>query len=406
MTLYRLFSILLLLGILAGCGRQQPVQTKQSSGPIQVGVAPVVTREIRRVVESVGTLFPYDESTISAEIDGRVEEVTVDLGDQVPQGTVMVRVADEEQKYLVAQNEAQLRQAMERLGLKGEDEKVPDVRETPEPRRAAADLFDAEQRYKRTLDLKSQGIASQADLDAALARYNSLKAAYDSTLYQTRNLVQMVEQFKAQLQLQRKKLRDTSVRAPFSGAVKERMVTVGQYVRVNTPLLTLVRIDPIRLRLEVPERMAPWIKNGQIAEVSIEAFEGRKFTGKIWRISPTVDQSKRTFVVEALIDNPKGELKPGSYARARVPTDHIESIKLIPLKAVNYVFGANKAYVIASDTVEAREVRLGDRFDQEVEVIEGMRDGEQVATTQLPLLDSGTKVRTVVAAAPANRPES
>jgi membrane fusion protein (multidrug efflux system) len=177
--------------------------------------------------------------------------------------------------------------------------------------------------------------------------------------------------------------------------VKERQVTVGQYVRANTPLLTLVKIDPIRLRLEVPERMAPWVKNGQVAEISLEAFEGKIFLGKVWRISPTVDQSKRTFIVEALVENPNGALKPGSYARAKLPTNKSDSIKLIPAGAVNYIFGANKAYIIKNQVVEAREVKLGDRFNEDVEIISGVNEGDFVAITQLNRLDSGTKVQIV-----------
>jgi RND family efflux transporter MFP subunit len=195
------------------------------------------------------------------------------------------------------------------------------------------------------------------------------------------------------LDLQRKKLRDTSVRAPFDAYFKERTITVGQYVRVNTPLITLVKTDPIRLRLEIPERMAPWIKEGQVVEVLVEAFEGKTFGGKIWRISPTVDQSKRTFLVEALIQNPAGQLKPGSYARARVPTEKNERITLVPSNAVNYVFGSNKVYVISGNVVEAREVKVGDRFNDTVEVIEGVNGGEQVAITQLNRLDTGSRVK-------------
>jgi RND family efflux transporter MFP subunit len=378
--------------IVSGCSRQQPVRVKQESGPIAVRVAPVTLREMRRVVESVGTLFPYDEIIISAEVDGRIDQVNVDLGDQVTPGQVMVRILDEEQKYVVAQNEAQLRQSLERLGLSDEKDKVKDIRDTPEVRRAQADLTDAEQRYKRARNLVDQGIASQADLDQAQARFKSLQAGYDVTLYQTRNLVQEVERFKAILDLQRKKLRDTTVRAPFAASVKERQVAQGQYVRVNTPLLTLVKIDPIRLRLEVPERMAPWIKTGQMTEVLLEAYADRVFHGKVWRISPTVEQSKRTFVVEALIDNPGGALKPGSYAKARVPTEKVDRIRLAPVRAVNYVLGSNKAYVVRDGQVDAREVKLGDRFDQEVEIIEGLEVGEQVATTQVMRLDTGVKV--------------
>jgi RND family efflux transporter MFP subunit len=355
----------------------------------------VETRDVQRVVESVGTMFPYDESVISAEIDGRVDGIKVDLGDQVTEGQELVHISDEEYRYMVAQQEAQFRQALERLGLKNENDKIVDVRQAPGPRQAQADLFDAEQRYKRIKNLVDQGIMAPADIDQAESRFKAMQAAYDTSINIARNLIQTVEQFRAQVDLQRKKLRDASVRAPFNGYVKERTVNPGQYVRVNTPLLTLVKIDPIRLRLEVPERMAPWVKVGQVAEISVEAFEGRKFTGKIWRISPTVEQTKRTFIVEALIDNPNGLLKPGSYARARIPTDKVERIHLVPTRAVSYVYGANKTYVVESDTVQAREVKLGDRFGENVEIVEGVQSGERVATTQLSKLDTGSKVRVV-----------
>lgn len=381
------------LAALVGCGRQEKVQARKDAGPVEVRVAPVATRQIQRVVESVGTLFPYDEVIISAEVDGPVAEVKADLGDAVKQGQVLAQISDEEQKYVVAQNEAQLRQSLERLGLKSEKDRVGDIRETPDARRAQADLLDAEQRYKRSRELTDQKIGSQQDLDAADARLKAMRAAYDLTLNQTRNLIQEVERFKAVLDLQRKKLRDTVVRAPYDAHVKERQVTAGQYVRANTPLFTLVKTNPIRLRVEIPERMAPWVKEGQMADVSVEAFPDRGFQGKIWRISPTVDQSKRTFIIEALIQNPSGELKPGSYARARVKTSRFEEIRLVPFRAVNYVLGSYKAFVVKGDTVEARDVKLGDRFGQDVEIDEGLSEGDTVAVTQVQRLDSGSKVR-------------
>jgi RND family efflux transporter, MFP subunit len=376
-----------------GCGKQQPIQAKQDSGPVTVSVSPVKTRNVQRIVESVGTLFPYDETTISAEIEGRVDQIKADLGDQVSQGQVLVHISDEEQRYLLAQNEAQLGMSLERLGLKKETDRVKDIRETSEVRRAQADLVDAEQRYKRTRTLVDQGIASHADLDQAQARFKVAQASYDQAVNQIRNLIQEVERFKASLDLQRKKLRDATVYAPFTGKVKERQVNPGQYVRANSPLFTLVKVDPIRLRLEVPERMAPWIKIGQIAEVSMEAYADRTFRGKVWRIAPTVEQSKRTFIVEALIDNPTGTLKPGSYAKAKLPTDKSEQIKMVPAKAVNYVFGSNKAYVVNDkSSIEARDVKVGDRFDADVEIVEGVQEGERVATTQLNRLDTGVRV--------------
>jgi RND family efflux transporter MFP subunit len=387
------------LAVMVGCGREEKVQAKQDSGPVDVRVATVSKRQMQRVVESVGTLFPYDEVIISAEVDGPVQDVKADLGDAVKEGQILAQISDEEQRYLVAQNEAQLRQSLERLGLKNEKEKVADIRETPEVRRAQADLFDAEQRYKRVRELVDQKIGSQQDLDAADARFKVAKADYDATLNQTRNLIQEVERFKAVLDLQRKKLRDTVVRAPYDAYVKERQVTAGQYVRANTPLFTLVKTNPIRLRVEIPERMAPWVKEGQVADVSVEAFPGRSFHGKIWRISPTVDQSKRTFITEALIQNPSGELKPGSYAKAVVKTSKFEEIRLVPFRSVTYILGSYKAFVVNGDTVESRDVKLGDRFGQDVEVDEGLNDGETVAVTQVARLDTGSKVRVVTGAA-------
>jgi RND family efflux transporter MFP subunit len=378
-----------------GCNRKPVVEAKKDNAPVPVRVAPVTSRQIQRNVESVGTLFPFDETVISAEVEGRVLEVVADLGDAVDKGQPLVRISDEEQKYVVEQNEAQLRMALERLGLNSDKDRLQDVRETSDVRRAQADLTEAEQRYKRTRTLVDQGIGSQQELDQSQQRYKAAQAAYDQAVNNVRNVMREAERSKAVLELQRKKLRDTTVYAPFAGRVKERQVTPGAFVRPNTPLVTLVKIDPIRLRLEVPERMAPWVRVGQVAQVAVEAFGDREFVGKIWRISPTVDQSKRTFIVEALIDNPVGDLKPGSYAKARVPTNKTEHIRVVTSRAVNYVLGSNKAYVVNGNTVDAREVKLGDRFGNEVEIVEGLQDGELVAVTQLNRLDTGTRVQVV-----------
>jgi RND family efflux transporter MFP subunit len=392
--------------LFTACNKKGAPPAKQDSGPVPVRLAPVSSRTIQRAVESVGALFPYDEAIISAEIDGKVEEVRADLGDLVSAGQVLVRISEEEQRYITAQTEAQLRMSLERLGLKDEKDRVQDVRETPDARRARADLADAEQRYKRTRELVDQGIGPKSDLDQAQARLQAAQATYDATLNQTRNLIQEVERFKASLDLQRKKLRDTSVKAPFAAFVKEKQVTAGQFARTNTPLFTLVKIDPVRLRIEIPERMAPWIKVGQLAEVSVEAFQDRKFQGKVWRISPTVEPAKRTFVVEALIQNPQRELKPGSYARARLVTGKVDTIRVAPARAVSYVLGTNKAFVVKGDTVEAREVRVGDRFPNEVEVLEGLEEGEQVALGALNRLDTGVKVRVSTGESPKGAPKA
>jgi multidrug efflux pump subunit AcrA (membrane-fusion protein) len=129
-------AVCLLIG--SACTRPQAAQAPKESGPIQVAVVNVETRDVQRVVESVGTMFPYDESVISAEIDGRVDGIKVDLGDQVTEGQELVHISDEEYRYMVAQQEAQFRQALERLGLKNENDKIVDVRQAPGPRQGAS----------------------------------------------------------------------------------------------------------------------------------------------------------------------------------------------------------------------------------------------------------------------------
>lgn len=387
-------TLLAALLALSACGPKTAEKKKMESGPPAIRVAQVASRVIQRSVDGVGTLFPFDEAIISAEVEGPLQQVSADLGDFVPQGQVLARISDEEQRYLVAQQQAQLRQSLERLGLRDEKDRLQDIREAPDVRRARADLFDAETRFKRVRELVDQGIGPKSDLDQAQARFQSAQASYDQTLNQTRNLLQEIERFKASLDLQRKKLRDTSVRAPFAAFVKDRQAVAGAYVRANSPLFTLVKIDPIRLRIEVPERMSPWVKVGQLVEVTVEAFADRKFAGKVWRISPTVDQTKRTFIVEALIQNSEKVLKPGSYARAHLATDKSETIRVVPNRAVLYVLGTNKSYVVKPDnTIDVREVRIGERFPTEYEIVDGLNEGETVAVTGLSRLDAGAKVR-------------
>lgn len=380
------------IALTVGCSHP-PAAAPKPAGVVTVRTANVSLRSISRAVESVGTLYPFDETVVSAELDGKLDRVSVDLGDRVTAGQELAHIADEEQRYLLQQSEAQVRQAVERLGLKNESERLRDVKESAEVRRAQADLTDAEQRYQRTKTLVAQGIGAQADLDQSTARLKSMQAAYDQAVRDVRNLAQDLEHAKASLDLQRKKLRDTVVRAPYPAFVKDRQITPGSYVKVNTPLFTLVKLDPIRLRLEIPERMAPWVRTGQVADVTLEAFENRHFQGRISRISPTVDQTKRTFVVEALIPNASGELKPGSYARAKLPTEKRDQIRLIPTQSVMYVLGLNKAYVVKNDVIESRDVKLGDRFADNVEVLEGVQDGEVVATSNLQRLDNGVRVQ-------------
>lgn len=380
---------------LVSCGRTRPTTAGaagQPGKPVAVRVARVAVEDIERRVEVVGTLQAFEEVTVSSDVEGRITEVLSDLGDRVRRGQKLAVIHPEEQQYVVDQQQAQLRQALDRLGLKNENDRVMDINEVPEVRKAAADLFEAEQRYKRVRELVAQQIASPQDLDQADARFRSTQANLDYTVRQAQNLVSQVAQFKASLDLARKRLRDTVIEAPFDGSIRERLVHPGQYVKQDTALYQLVNADPLRLRVEVPERMAPWINAGSDVEVAVEAHPGRVFHGKVSRISPAVDEQKRTFAIEALIPNGQSILKPGFYSKATIQTHKHEQVITIPPGAVMYAYGTNRAFVIDAGKASAREVKLGERVGNKVEVVEGLKGGEQIAITEVEKLDSGTPV--------------
>jgi RND family efflux transporter MFP subunit len=375
-------SLLVLLG--ASCARDTAGKSPNGKSGVaqtksRVKVASVEHRQQQRAVEAVGSLFAYDEVTVSSEAEGRVEEVMVDVGDHVNKGQSLARVSPVEFQLTVEQQQAALRQARARLGLNEKDGDLKDARQAAEVKKAAADLADAEQKYKRAQSLLETGVIPRQQYDEAEARYSAAKATYDLAVQQVENMRASMQQTQASLSLANKRLRDTQIRAPFAGRVKMRAVTIGQYLKVQTPVMTIVNVDPLRARLNVPEKMSPWVRVGREVKLSLEAFPGREFTGRISRINPAVDEKNRTFEIEALVANGPGELKPGSFVKATIQSDKVDEILVIPYTATAYLFGAYKVFVLEGKTIREREVKLGDRLGDLVEIIEGVRADEKIA---------------------------
>ncbi|HKA21284.1 MAG TPA: efflux RND transporter periplasmic adaptor subunit [Blastocatellia bacterium] len=350
-----------------------------SPRPVSVRAIPVELKQLRRNVESVGSLFPLDEVTVSSEVEGRVEQVLVDVGDHVSTGQTIVKVVQTELQLTLDQQRASLQQARARLGLGDNAEEFRDVRNAPEVKKAAADLADAEQKYLRAKTLFEQGLLPKQSFDEAESRHNAAKAAYDLSVQTVENLRAALAQSKAATSLAQKKVGDSNIRAPFAGQVKERTVTQGQYLKVQTPVMVIVNIDPMRVRLRVPEKMAAWVKTGQEVSVTVEAYPGRTFKGKITRINPSVDQQTRAFEVEALIDNRESLLKPGFFVKATIPSNYVVDALFVPEDALLYVYGVYKVFVIDGNTVKEREVKIGEHSSDGVEVVEGLTQGERIA---------------------------
>src|SRR6266542_2882626 len=360
-------------------GKSQNGRPGASAPKPKVKTVAVEQRQRRRAVEAVGSLFAYDEVTVSSEAEGRVEEVMVDVGDSVGKGQALARVSPVEFQLTVDQQQAALRQARARLGLTETDGDLKDVRQAAEVKKAAANLTDAEQKY-----------------DEAEARYKAAKATYDMAMQQVENMRASMQQTQASLNLANKRLRDTQIRAPFAGHVKAREVTTGQYLKIQTPVMTIVNIDPLRARLSVPEKMSPWVRVGREVKLSLEAFPGREFTGRVSRINPSVDEKNRTFEIEALVSNRGGELKPGSFVKATIQSDKVDQILAIPYSAAAYLFGAYKVFVLQGQTIKEREVKLGGRLGDLVAIIEGLQAGEKIAVSAGgPQLKDGMEVEIV-----------
>ena len=355
------------------------VDAASSAKPVSARVIQADLKAIRRNVESVGSLFPLEEVTVSSEVEGKVDQVLVDVGDHVTAGQPIVKVSPTELQLTLDQQRASMRQARARLGLPDNGEDLKDVRAAAEVKKAAADLADAEQKYQRAKALFEQGLVPKQSFDEAESRYNAARAAYDLSVQAIENLRAQLVQSRASSQLAQKKVNDAVIRAPFAGQVKERTVTQGQYLKVQTAVMVIVNVNPIRVRLKVPEKMASWVRVGQEVTVSVEAYADRTFTGKITRINPSVDQQTRSFEVEALIENRDGMLKPGFFVKARIPSSYSENALFVPQDALLYVYGVYKIFVVDGNTLREREVKIGERVGDEVEIVDGLKQGERIA---------------------------
>ncbi len=372
--------VCLLGGAGSGCSSGRASEgAPPAQKPVKVRVVPVASRSLQRSVEAVGSLFAFEEVTVSSEVEGRIGQVYVDVGDRVAQGRPLVKIIPVELGLALDQEQAALRQIETRLAPPEGQLALQDPRDAAEVRRAEADRTDAEQKFQRAKELWEQGLIARGAFDEAQARYNSARANYDMALQNVRTLQAQAAQRSASVALAQKKLGDTVIRAPFAGQVKERMVSPGQYVKVQTSVMVLVDNDPLRVRLKVPERMAGWVALGQPVTVQVEAFPERSFRGEISRINPSVETQSRTFEVEALLQNQDGTLKPGFFARASIASSHRDDTLLVPREALRYLYGVYKVYAVERGALKETEVKLGAREGDEVEVVDGVKPGAQVA---------------------------
>jgi membrane fusion protein (multidrug efflux system) len=210
----------------------------------------------------------------------------------------------------------------------------------------------------------------------------------------SRNLRADIDSERANLKLAEAGLRDATIRAPFDAYVQKRLVSLGEFVKTQTAVMSLVKIDPLKLTAEVPEKMAPWVKVGQSLTLAVESMPNTAIAGQIARLSPAVNPQTRSFPLEGRVPNPDGRLKPGGFARVHIVTDRVEQVLTVPAAALQYRYGVNRVFVVKGDRIHATEIKIGDRLGERVEVASGITAGESIAAADVEKLVDGARVTT------------
>ena len=349
---------------------------------------------IQRQVDLSGTLLSPDQARVSSEVGGIILDVPVQLGSEVRPRDILVRLDTRELQLAVDRAESALRQVEAQLGIdRGQDKQPPADDQIASIRQAIANRDDARNAFKRADQLHGRGLMSQVDYDTSETRLKVAEANYQAAIDGVRSLKASLQDRRAAFELAQKKLNDAVVRAPVAGSIAERLVQPGEYIRENTPVATIVQMNPLKLKTAIQERHAGLIRGGQTVEFFVEAFPDRKFIGKIAYVSPAVDQATRTFPVEAIVDNPDRVLKPGFFARGTALTKVDANVLAVPETAISTLAGVSTVYVIEHDKARQQQVSLGARQDRLVEIVAGLKGDETLATTNLNQLATGVAVR-------------
>jgi RND family efflux transporter MFP subunit len=342
-------------------------------------------------VTAPGALAADEQATLSFKVAGRVSEIKIDLGSRVTKGQVIARLETTEFKVRLQQAEAALQQARVRLGLppQGDDDSI-DAENTSLARQARAILEEAKSNRERTTQLVSQGIQSKAELDRVESAFKVADSRYQDAIEEVRNRQAVLLQRRSELAIAQQQLVEATLYAPFDGAVRERTASLGEYLNAGAPLATIVRLHPLRLRVEVPEREAQGIRIGQPARIIVEGDDRSANSGHVARLSPAFQEQSRTLIIEAEVDNQQGRLRPGSFAKAEIHTTATSDVVMVPAAAVVTFAGIQKVFLAKDGKALEKTVVVGRRENDWV-VVDGLEAGAPVVLSPGNLV-SGQRV--------------
>jgi len=387
------------LFLLSGAGCQSTegrARNGNRSAAVPVKTASIQRVTVQRQVELAGNLLSPDQAKVSSEVAGVVRQVLVEIGQEVRAGDPLVRLETRELALAVERAESALRQTRAQLGMHGplsENDQPPPDEEIASVKTALATRDDARANAARAENLAARRLLSPADLATAQTQLKVSEAAYQSALDTVRSLKASLQDRRAAYALAQKKLDDAVVRAPIAGSVAERLVQVGEYISERTPVATIVQVNPLKLRTGVQERYAGAIQAGQAVEFRVESFGDQVFKGRVAYVGPAIDQTMRTFTVEALVENDDRRLKPGFFAKGYIFTRQDANVMAVPDNAVSALAGVSSVYVIEGNKIRQVSVSLGPRKGDLWEVLDGLKGDEVLAASNLNQLATGVAVR-------------
>ena len=406
--------ILLLLAasvFVASCGgsranvrKEEPARTAQPVA-VEVTTAAAIQRDLPRFFEATGSLAGDQQTDVAPQTAGKVVAVGVDIGSPVRRGQMLVRLDESELKLRVdqaatqvAQAKAAVRQAEEKIGLRSGQSFDPNRVAEVAAARVALEL--AEKNLRRAEKLIESGDVSRSFYDDQRARRDQLKEQYDVAVAQARQNYAGVDvartnvaNAESQLAIARKNLSYAIIPSPIDGIVSERTADLGEYVSPQQKVATVVRINPLRMRIDIPEQAIPEVRVGQSVSITTSAWPDKNFAGRVARIAPNVSATSRTLTVEAEIENSSGALKPGQFATVRILQERAAPAVLVPARAVINEAGVSRVFVIKNGHAEQRLVQIGQAEGDLIEVKSGVAADEQVATSNLEQLSDGIAVR-------------
>ena len=392
-------------GSRANVRNEETANATTTPAVVDVTTAAAIKRDLPRFFEATGSLAGDQQTDVAPQTAGKVVAVGVDIGSFVRRGQMLVKLDDAELKLRVDQAAAQLeqtkaavRQAEEKIGLRSGQAFDPNRVAEVAAAKVALDL--AQKNLVRADKLIESGDVSRSFYDDQRARRDQLKEQYDVALAQARQNYAAVDvartnvaNAQAALGLARKSLSYSIIPAPIDGFVAERTADLGEYVSPQQKVATIVRTNPLSIRIDIPEQAIPEVKVGQSVSVTTSAWPDKSFAGRVARIAPNVSATSRTLNVEAEIDNSGGALKPGQFATVKILQERPEPAVLIPARAVVSEAGVNRVFVIKNGHAEQRLVQTGQKEGDLIEVKTGVAADEQVATSGLERLSDGVAVK-------------